>query len=172
MTYEQGLNWLVRAPWHRYPLKGAHHPERPWWQALLRPMIPESTLLVGCWLRSDGQQVLVDDAYNTLPTPESGLLELRRIDAESPLAMPPVLCGQVWQMEDATGGALFRDALVTELRYRGSGEVTQVAMTQGTRVAEIPSARLAKAVLLAGPGAPWASASWVERNRRKWEQGL
>jgi hypothetical protein len=117
-------------------------------------------------------EVVSDATYNALPVPDEGILAIRQHDAEMPLPMPPILCGQVWQINDSFEEPRdSRDVLITELLYR-THEVTQVTITWGTRVGALTPARLAKAVLLAGPHAPWAPASWVERNRPKWETGL
>ena len=135
--------------WHGYPQHPDAHPERPWWRLSMRDATwPEE--VEEEWVRTDGG---VCGAVSC-PSDDERVAMLDRYDAGLPLPCPPPMCGQVWRVDGL--------------------EVTIVRVVDGVGFALAPSpggwtwggyasaslaavnASAPNAVLVAGPGAPWA----------------
>lgn len=158
--------------WHGYPQHPDAHPERPWWRRDRSAMV-----------RSDGVALtsIHDRNYAETfghPFDERGMREdgesyadaTARIDREHPLPAPPPMCGQVWvwlsgfaatvQAVDPTGMSAPRGM------SDGPGVVwpctIPAPVQHGPYLGAWTPAALwppPGAVLVAGPGAPWADTS-------------
>lgn len=113
--------------WHGYPQHPSAHPDRPWWRKK-----PE-----GYWLRIDGEQ----SVYGRKP--ESAMATL---DHEHPLPPPEPRCGQVWRFREG------HQAMVAYVRPDGSCAFAGA----GEAFAAKEPWPYPGAVLVAGPGSPWA----------------
>jgi hypothetical protein len=138
--------------WHGYEQGEARHPGRPWWRwvAYEDRKGDERDMLV----RIDGREA----AAMTV-----SVLEIaEEIDREHPLPVPPPKCGQVWVW---LGDAVTERSVVS--RHSGvawfQAEVGRVGQSGGVEIAQAECWGCADAnwppagaVLVAGPGAPWA----------------
>jgi hypothetical protein len=118
--------------WHGYEQGEARHPDRPWWRwvAYEDRKGDERDMLV----RIDGREAAAM-AVSVLEIAEE-------IDREHPLPVPPPKCGQVWVRGHVESMLVARSEHVL---WWGDGDSAPVK--------EWPPAG---AVLVAGPGAPWA----------------
>jgi len=118
--------------WHGYPQHPDAHPELPWWRK--EPIRFRS-------VRSDGKIVKWQALGSpSLRSPEQVESNAKKIDPPPP--PPPPRCGQVWADIDGK-----HDAMVVRV-------IGGVAWMPGNvQHREWPPER---AVLVAGPGAPWA----------------
>lgn len=140
-------------PFSIYPQHPDAHPERPWWQQILHSLNFPPTEV---WERSDGHALhefdggLVDYAGTTRWVHNGTVSEcLRAFDAAHPLPPPPPLVGQVWH-EDG-------DEFMIRRVARDNGGVEWWANSAHPSTHWPPFG----AVLVAGPGAPWAPAGWT-----------
>jgi hypothetical protein len=174
------MNWTPAAYrlWHRYPQPREAHAERPWWRTLDAAGVT--------WERVDGRRLMpvrptADPTdYRRVVwfvgTSDEGrevegtLAEaLAAVDAAEPLDAPPPLVGQVWVWPEHDAGGT--EHLVSSVQCWPEGEVWGVQMGgrwqvfgrgadmgEGYRAGD--RARMTwppeGAVLVAGPGAPWA----------------
>jgi len=136
-------------PFEIYPQHPNAHPERPWWRA------------GSGWHRRDGARVWFEDGRSLVgPGPgwwsqaeEADFIQhadcdaaLSYVDAAHPLPAPPPLCGQVWVLPNGEHG------LVTSV----VGGLVTLGATSYPEELWPPGG----AVLVAGPGSPWAPAGW------------
>lgn len=127
---------------HGYPQDPTAHPERPWWRG---PIMRESDGVI-VWRRSDS----ADTGHPCLRG------ALAAIDREDPLPPPEPLCGQVWVLRSG------RSVMVVDVvpqTVEGAwmvslGSEALTARGAGVTCPWPPPG----AVLVAGPGAPWAPA--------------
>lgn len=139
--------------WNGYPQRPDAHPERPWWRKMVtswnyriktaheRHPDPGSW----SWLRDDGA---------TLPNHES----IEDYDNEHPLPAPNPMCGQVWVCFSVTPPLIVEDMVLSVERMGGASLVrwgTGVSST-GACDPEGGTWPPSSAVLVAGPGSPWA----------------
>jgi hypothetical protein len=151
--------------WHGYPQHPDAHPERPWWR--LHKSTP--------WVRSDDWTVARrSDPESVLPgavsrswtpagepgpsAPTEELLAL--IDRMHPLPVPEPRCLQVWVLPSTgysftiTGVAPLGDGLWHVVNgFDGRQGLVSIGSLPAEERWPPPSA-----VLVAGPGAPWAPA--------------
>lgn len=155
---------------HGYPQHIDAHGTRPWWRRLTRNGRRDPYT----WARPDGGRVTrqpgpgywasrhvlwhVDTGMHDGDVLATGITDeaLAAYDAAYPLPAPPPLCGQVWVWSDN------RQALLTEVYRTAAGLRVDLgeyaAWPEGVpdeghfHVAWPPPG----AVLVAGPGAPWA----------------
>jgi hypothetical protein len=130
--------------WYGYPIAEDAHPERPWWTRIVT--IEYSTFppqpAAWFWRRTDGLSSEDLDAIGYL-------------DATNPRPAPPPLCGQVWRWEPGYF------ILMSYVRpdgtwcYAGQLNLVQPGANAGGQTWPPPGA-----VLVYGPGAPWAPADW------------
>jgi len=149
--------------WHGYEQGDNAHPEFPWWTWVAEQSTHGTYLLsqVGRWLRGDGQKservawtyqegrghetmmrVLADKAEE----------EICYIGQESPLPPPEPRCGQVW-VNVTTGASHMITDVKDGIAWMGSGKLATWP-PEDEFSDEV-------AVLVAGPGAPWADTSEV-----------
>jgi hypothetical protein len=128
--------------WHGYPQHPDAHPDLPWWRRTTRD----------CgWRRSDGVEC---DELTEAEAESSDTTEfLAGIDESDPLPPPPPMCGQVWVlMYTLKDGDLRHDDMVVSVAYIGDEVRVQFRGSSGYADRWPPLG----AVLVAGPGAPWA----------------
>jgi hypothetical protein len=142
--------------WHSYEQGEARHPDRPWWRwvAYEDRKGDERDMLV----RIDGREAAAM-AVSVLEIAEE-------IDREHPLPVPPPKCGQVWVWPTgfaATVQAVDPTGLIDPEGARRGGvvwpcttPVTLPAAPYACGWSATSAWPPAGAVLVAGPGAPWA----------------
>ena len=126
--------------WHGYPQHPDAHPERPWWRLVERGFRREA------WTRLDG---LTHDCWGQDTSEHLG-----RLDAAHPLPAPEPRCGQVWVVpERKPGRGPWAMMVGGAWRLDGERHYRWAWMPVGAETSEWPPPG---AVLVAGPGAPWA----------------
>jgi hypothetical protein len=153
--------------WHGYPIAKGAHPARPWWNGGPDPYIASIW-----WFRSDGAPLArmtraegerrSVESEHFMRKGETEAAALARIDREHPLPAPPPKVGQVWVTDSdgadafGAGSARFFDVELAVVGVRRN-PVTGVSILwgDGGNTSEWPPPG---AVLVAGPGAPWAPA--------------
>lgn len=172
--------------WNGYPQHSDAHPERPWWRgrhyewrrsdgvtALFRAE------LGGAWLVSHpgrSERGTLRDAAGVAVFPQLSIGEcggdiLRHVDRLDPLPPPPPKCGQVWQWPSgfsATIQAVDPTGMCDPGGPLGQGSRPGVVWPCTVPAQSCATGRyvagwtdrglwpLRRAVLVAGPGAPWA----------------
>lgn len=133
--------------WHQYPQHPDAHPEKPWWRKQYKRR-GDGSLEHLAWRRTDGR---MESALAV----ERGLIDiLDAIDREHPLPPPEPRCGQVWKVPGRPA-----DMAVTE-EWPWSGKALAAILARNA--AGQPALAFDRtwpppgAVLVAGPGAPWA----------------
>jgi len=153
--------------WHGYPQHPDAHPQRPWWRrsgddespwvrsdnATLTPVaeyVGGDTYDAG-WQSHDGWVLRVPDVWMgrmaAIHTLESG--SLATYDAEHPLPPPEPRCGQVWVWVAASAWQGLQMTVSTVTAVGG----VHFGTRRDAWDAPWPPPG---AVLVAGPGAPWA----------------
>lgn len=129
------------ADWHGYPQHPDAHPERPWWRLSRH----------GGYVRTDGEEAAEVGSdrggfLGILHGHELTTQALAEFDCKRPLPPPEPRCGQVWYMTDSGTSKMV-----------GRCGTLSITWADGTKrsTAEWPRPN---AVLVAGPGAPWAPA--------------
>lgn len=133
--------------WHGYPQHPDAHPERPWWRWCHDD---------ACYERADGATYEPDEASlaRALGTYDVRA-QLAAYDASHPLPAPPPLCGQVW----VRGGY---QGQIADVMRMDDGHLTiswgfeVTCRTGGRRDHGEEPWPPPRAILVAGPGAPWA----------------
>jgi hypothetical protein len=127
--------------WHGYPQHPDAHPERPWWR-------PISSMR---WRRTDGRISRAVCWPDALDEDEAEVVhaqdvcdELARLDTAHPLPPPEPRCGQVWVLPDVATHCTVIGV------QDGAGYYVD---PRGVHRMPWPPPG---AVLVAGPGAPWA----------------
>lgn len=154
------------ADWHGYPQDPDAHPERPWWRKSGGTELRVDGLRLfyetdGVWLSHptwEADRVLVRAHISwgkqSADTIEPPYVEDMMVlaDRDFPLPVPEPRCGQVWVA--ASGVFVAEDTVVTVVRRDGK----PFSVTMGTGDMRTDTARWPPfgAVLVAGPGAPWA----------------
>ena len=138
------------ADWHGYPQRGWVDPERPWW----------NTGDVREWRRNDGL-VISRDRFDpplshiiSIGSDEPFEIAAARADAERPVPPPPPRCGQVWALPGKTA-----EMVVSEVPPHFPTAMMVSAVIAGVDGVEVPLDDTwppPDAMLVAGPGAPWA----------------
>jgi len=161
------------APWESYLTKGSRHPRRPWWQFVgMAPATPEEMEdpewmhhLEEQWVRVDGHAVLWDGS-------SKGNVDeaLESYDREKPMDAPLPAIGQVWRVQPA-GERTAIEKPVTLVREDAEmvccrlGEHDDPLRPSRTWHCTEPRDGFGPwppehAILVAGPGVPWAPADW------------
>ena len=151
-------------PFTLYPQAPDAHPERPWWCG------PDDCGYFrrtdGAWLKAKGGWFKGSDggAYAELRTPISPKAQaaddddsaafpgLAAFDTTNPLPCPPPLIKQVWVWVDS--GEQWMVQGIADFPW------TLVLRDGRAEVVEFESWPSPGAVLIAGPGAPWAPPGW------------
>ena len=138
--------------WHGYPQHPDAHPERPWWRREFQDSrIPECR--EWAWIRTDSRRGPSDMMRGAMLRDA-----LDRIDKENPLPAPEPRCGQVWLCVDPSLPSPVEDMVVGIERMGATSLVrwgTRVAST-GVYDPQNKTWPTPNAVLVAGPGSPWA----------------
>ena len=130
--------------WHGYPQHPDAHPERPWWRG---GRTDDGALYLR---RADGHEEIV---ARMLMEHGSSAACIAAYDAAHPLPCPPPMCGQVWVWPGEHKARLVVAVFDGDPVFIGwtfSHSLNQ-AVALPRRGAD-----MAGAVLVAGPGAPWA----------------
>lgn len=129
--------------WNGYDQHPDAHEERPWWRLLRREVLMSGDVDED-WERSDGGLCGAVDC----PNEHERTAMLARYDAAHPLPAPEPRCGQVWVWSDASP---WRGLEMTVVAVTGAGVFFGGRADPWAGSWPPPSA-----VLVAGPGAPWA----------------
>jgi len=135
--------------WYGYPQAPGAHPQRPWWTAIAWSRVGDE-ITVTSWYRHGGHR--------------TGGENLSAIDREHPLPAPPPRCGQVWVWPDGLEPG--RAEMVTGhfVCVAGTTTITTDEFCYSTGGGDEDSGCRdwppSGAVLVAGPGAPWAPPEW------------
>lgn len=137
-------DWNHCPAWHDYPQRPNAHPERPWWVRVY------DRFSVPAWRRPTDGLLGPSESGQLGPHEYDYVLDqLAHLDRENPLPAPEPRCGQVWLwLEDdekeagTSATVLFVDS--TEVAFMGPCTYSRDGWPP------------AGAVLVAGPGGPWA----------------
>ena len=127
--------------WHGYEQAPGAHPSWPWW-VWHEASTPRATWgpVLGSWVRTDGMIAAGEK--------EDAWQEAASLDRDEPLPVPYPKCGQVWVWTNGDGFGVI--AVV-------GGKPAFGRYVKG--VNDGPAWPPPGAVLVAGPGAPWANES-------------
>lgn len=133
-----------------YPQHPDAHPERPWWRKLYRE-VPGRAPEHFAWARTDRRVVSRTEV-------EQAIIDiLAALDREYPLPPPPPLCQQVW-VEPRRGGAGGGHRAIVGVDPCGAVYTVGYAGVQRHAPGCWPPPG---AVLVYGPGAPWAPTAFA-----------
>jgi hypothetical protein len=139
--------------WHGYSQHPDAYPERPWWRRWIGP--PHARPGESGWLRADGVFTIGDDGY------------LAARDTAHPLPPPEPRCGQVWVTPSGVesmvqmvwpNGAGTRTIDLPDHHFFWPADPERPNSCWGSAPETLTTADWPPpgAVLVAGPGAPWA----------------